>query len=126
MDLEQETAQRADKKEKERTPRDEAQKSEPRPPEDRPVPSDAKEPSPRKDPIRWITRAVLIFVLVVFVWYLFADRLTPYTDQGRVQALLTPIVPQVSGYLTEVNVRLHSMVDTRFFSRSILVPTRSR
>jgi multidrug resistance efflux pump len=58
-----------------------------------------------------MTRVVLLLVVLVFVWYLFADRLTPYTDQGRVRALVTPIVPQVSGYLTEVNVRLHSIVD---------------
>lgn len=37
--------------------------------------------------------------------------LTPYTDQGRIRALVTPRVPQVSGYLTGVNVRLHSIVD---------------
>jgi multidrug resistance efflux pump len=64
-----------------------------------------------KDPIRRVTRIVLIVCAVIFVWYLFADRLTPYTDQARVTALLVPIVPQVSGYLTEVNVRLHSVVD---------------
>jgi multidrug resistance efflux pump len=74
-------------------------------------PGEAKQAPPKRDPVRWITRGVFLLVLVVFVWYLFADRLTPYTDQGRIQALLTPIVPQVSGYLTEVNVRLHSVVD---------------
>lgn len=64
-----------------------------------------------KDPIRRVTRIVLIVCAVVFVWYLFADRFTPYTDQARVKALLIPIVPRVSGYLTEVNVRLHSIVE---------------
>jgi multidrug resistance efflux pump len=58
-----------------------------------------------------MTRVVLLFVVLVFVWYLFADRLTPYTDQGRVRALLTPIAPQVSGYVTAVNIRLHSVVE---------------
>ena len=64
----------------------------------------------KKDPITRITKIVLIACAVIFVWYLFADRLTPYTDQARSQTLIVPIVPQVSGYLTEVNVRLHSIV----------------
>ena len=64
----------------------------------------------KKDPIRKVTHVVLIVCAVVFVWYLLADRLTPYTDQARVQGLVVPIVPRVSGYLTEVNVRLHSIV----------------
>jgi multidrug resistance efflux pump len=66
---------------------------------------------PKIDPIRRVTRIVLIVCAVIFVWYLFADRLTPYTDQARVHSLLVPIVPRVSGYLTEVNVRLHSIVE---------------
>jgi multidrug resistance efflux pump len=74
-------------------------------------PPETEDTPAKRDPIRWITRIVLLLVLTVFVWYLFADRLTPYTDQGRVRALVTPIVPQVSGYLTAVNVRLHSVVD---------------
>jgi multidrug resistance efflux pump len=65
----------------------------------------------KKDPIRRITRIVLVVCLVVFVWYLLSDRYTPYTDQASVQALVVPIVPRVSGHLTNVNVRLHSIVD---------------
>ena len=62
------------------------------------------------DPIRKITRIVLAVLVVYFMIYVFADRQTPYTNQGRVQALITPIVPRVSGHLTEVDVRLHSVV----------------
>ncbi|MCK4775889.1 MAG: HlyD family secretion protein, partial [Candidatus Krumholzibacteria bacterium] len=80
-------------------------------PNQEPASEGAKEAPKGKDPIRRVTRIVLIVCAVIFVWYLFADRLTPYTDQARVTALLVPIVPQVSGYLTEVNVRLHSVVD---------------
>ena len=67
-------------------------------------------PPPKMDPIRRITRIVLIVCAVIFVWYLFSDRYTPYTDQARVKSLLVPIVPRVSGYVTDVNVRLHSLV----------------
>ena len=53
----------------------------------------------KKDPIRKITCGVLALCLLFFIWYVFADRLTPYSDQARVQALVTPIVPRVSGWL---------------------------
>jgi len=64
----------------------------------------------KADPIRRITKIVLIVCLVIFIWYLFADRYTPFTDQARIKTLVVPLVPRVSGYLTEVNVRLHSIV----------------
>jgi multidrug resistance efflux pump len=77
----------------------------------KPETEDAEQSPEGKDPIRRVTRIVLIVCTVIFMWYLFADRLTPYTDQARVTGLVVPIVPRVSGYLTEVNVRLHSVVN---------------
>jgi multidrug resistance efflux pump len=74
-------------------------------------PNVAAESESRKDPIRKITLIVLSVCLVIFIWYILADRHTPYTDQARVQTVLVPIVPRVSGYLTEVDVRLHTRVD---------------
>jgi multidrug resistance efflux pump len=65
----------------------------------------------KKDPIRRITAIVLGICLVIMIWYITADRLAPYTDQAKVVALVVPVVPRVSGYLTEVNVRLHSVVN---------------
>ncbi len=68
-------------------------------------------------PIKLITWTVLFICLLIFVWYVKADRHTPYTDQARVQQLILPITPRVSGYITKVNVRLHSKVsagDTLF------------
>jgi len=65
----------------------------------------------KKDPVRTVTRAVLILCAVLFVWYLIADRLTPYTDQARISTLTVPLTPRVSGFLSQVNVRLHSVVD---------------
>jgi len=58
----------------------------------------------------WITRIVLLLAAAFFVWYIFSDRNTPYTDQGRVTEIILPVTPRVSGYLTEVRVRLHSPV----------------
>ena len=65
----------------------------------------------RMDPARKITLIALGLVVVVFIWYVLADRLTPYTTQARIQGLTVPIVPQVSGYLTDIRVKLHDIVD---------------
>ncbi len=67
--------------------------------------------TPKKDPIRRITGIVLGVCLVILTWYITADRLAPYTDQAKIVGLVVPVVPRVSGYLTDVNVRLHSVVD---------------
>ncbi len=56
------------------------------------------------DPVKRITRIALIVIAVMFLWYIVADRLAPWTDQARVQAYVVPIVPQVSGRVVEVNV----------------------
>jgi multidrug resistance efflux pump len=79
------------------------------------VSNEEKEPAAEEtrgpDPIKKITRIVLLGLVVYVGFYIFADRKTPYTDQGRVQALVTPIVPRVAGHLTQIDVRLHSVVD---------------
>jgi len=63
------------------------------------------------DPVRKITKYVLIVVAILFVWYVVADRIAPWTDQARVQAYVIPIVPQVSGRVVEVNVVKDQMVE---------------
>lgn len=63
------------------------------------------------DPVKKITIVVLLLSFIIFIWYLFADRYTPYTDQARVKTLVIPIVPRVSGYITDISVRLHSLVN---------------
>jgi multidrug resistance efflux pump len=62
------------------------------------------------DPVRKTTRIVLIVVAVLFIWYVVADRLAPWTDQARVQAYVIPIVPQVSGKVVSVKVEKDQMV----------------
>lgn len=77
-------------------------------------PRAAKEPSAPargRDPVRLATLVVLALAVLVFFWYVLADRYTPFTDQARIQALVVPIVPRVSGYVAELNVRLHTIVD---------------
>jgi len=63
-----------------------------------------------KDPVRKITKYVLIITALIFVWYIVADRHAPWSDQARVQTYVIPIVPQVSGRVTEVLVKQDQIV----------------
>lgn len=56
------------------------------------------------DPVRRWTFIVLALVAVLLAWYLRADRVTPYTSQARVNALVIPVAPEVSGTVTSVSV----------------------
>jgi hypothetical protein len=61
-----------------------------------------------------MTRAVKLtaaIALIIFAWYLVADRVTPFTANARVKAIVVPIVPQVSGYVTGVSVTNSQMVE---------------
>ena len=57
----------------------------------------------------WTTLAV---ILVFLVWYLVADRKTPFTGNARVKAVATQIVPQVTGTVTEVLVENGGFLDS--------------
>ena len=64
-----------------------------------------------------MTIVVLLISVLFFIWYVAADRYTPYTDQGRIQGLITPVSPRVSGFITDVRIQLHTTVksgDTLF------------
>jgi len=61
-------------------------------------------PAKNHDPVHRFTKIVLTVVVFLFIWYITADRLAPWTDQARVQAYVVPIVPQISGRITKVNV----------------------
>jgi multidrug resistance efflux pump len=63
-----------------------------------------------KDPVRKITKYVLFITALIFVWYIVADRHAPWSDQARVQTYVIPIVPQVSGRVTEVLVKQDQIV----------------
>ena len=56
------------------------------------------------DPVRKWTVIVLAACVVLMFWYLVADRVTPYTNQARVHALVVPIAAEVSGTVTDVLV----------------------
>jgi multidrug resistance efflux pump len=64
----------------------------------------------KKDPVIKITYIVLLITAVVFIWYILSDRFTPYTSQARITETTIPITPRVSGYLIDVKIKLHSIV----------------
>jgi len=57
---------------------------------------------PKKDPVKTITKSVLITLLVLFVYHVASDRVTPYTSQSNIEVLLVQIAPQISGQVIEV------------------------
>ena len=56
------------------------------------------------DPVRKWTLIVLGACVVLMFWYLVSDRITPYTNQARVHALVVPVAAEVSGVVTDVAV----------------------
>lgn len=52
-----------------------------------------------------------MLILVSLLWYLLADRLTPYTQQARVQAFVIAVASEVPGRVTRVHVRNNQNVE---------------
>ncbi|CAB3789547.1 HlyD family secretion protein [Pararobbsia alpina] len=70
---------------------------------DTPDPS-AATPSSAADPSGKAVKWVVGLIIVSLTWYLLADRFTPYTQQGRVQAYVVPVAAEVSGRVIRVLV----------------------
>lgn len=68
-------------------------------------------PKPAMDPVRKWTFIVLGAALILLVWHLISDRITPYTTQAKIHALIVPIAAQVSGNVTEVLVDDNKLVE---------------
>lgn len=51
-----------------------------------------------------LTKIILGLSLFYFLWYIIGDRITPTTDQARVRSFVIPIVPQVAGKITKINI----------------------
>jgi multidrug resistance efflux pump len=64
-----------------------------------------------KNPVRKWTMILLIAVVALLVWHLFADRYTPNTSQARVHALVVPIAAEVSGTVIAVEVSNNQRVE---------------
>lgn len=56
------------------------------------------------------TLGLLLLIGFSLVWYLFADRYTPYSSQARVQAFVVPVAPEVAGRINRVWVKNNQQV----------------
>jgi len=63
------------------------------------------------DPVRKWTLIVIAACVVLMFWYLVSDRVTPYTSQARVHALVVPVASQVSGIVVDVFVANNEYVE---------------
>jgi multidrug resistance efflux pump len=63
-----------------------------------------------KDPVRKWTFIVLALCVILLVFYLVGDRITPYTSQAKVHAYVIPIAPQVAGRVVAVDVTNNQLV----------------
>ena len=74
-------------------------------------PRAAGEPSRARNPVRRLTLVVIVIGAALFAYGVVADRLTPYTSQGVVQAYLVKIAPEVGGKVIEIGVGTDQRVD---------------
>ena len=78
----------------------------PEAPKQDPVPE-----APKGDPVRRFTRIVVGLLIALFIWYVLADRLAPWTDQARVIGFTVPVAPKVSGKVKQVDVVENQFVE---------------
>ena len=68
------------------------------------------EPAETPDPVRKWTLVVLGLCVLLMVLYVVGDRITPYTTQARVHAVVVPVAAEVSGTVTDVPVSSNRFV----------------
>ena len=78
---------------------------------DQPTAPAAEPESTPSAPVDRGIRRVLWLIVISLVWYLLADRFTPYTQQARVQAFVVPVAAEVAGRVVRVPVRNNQMVE---------------
>lgn len=54
---------------------------------------------------------ILLVIVLSLVWYLSADRFTPYTQQARIQGFVVGVSPKVAGVVTRVLVKNNQHVE---------------
>ncbi len=74
--------------------------------------ANAPEEKKKRDPVKLWTGIVVVLCILIFIGHVLADKYTPYTSNGRVETFVVPIVPQVSGALTRVNVSNNQVVSS--------------
>ena len=56
-------------------------------------------------PVKRGALSLFLIIAVSLIWYLLADRFSPYTSQARVQGYIVGVSPKVSGLVTRVHVK---------------------
>lgn len=67
--------------------------------------TNAEAQQPSQDAPRTVKKgglAIVITIVLSLLWYLLADRYTPYTTQARIDGYVIGVAPQVSGTVTKV------------------------
>lgn len=72
-----------------------------------PEPAVAEAPA---NPARKIILIALCVLVILYIYHIAADRITPYTSQATVDTLLVQIAPEVTGQVTEVGVKDNGIV----------------
>lgn len=72
----------------------------------------AEEKPKKRDPVTLWSIGIVALCLFLFLGHILADKYTPYTSNGRIEAFVVPIVPLVSGPLTSVHVENNQPVTT--------------
>jgi multidrug resistance efflux pump len=67
-------------------------------------PAKPPSPAPAADPSGKAVKWVVCVIAVSLIWYLLADRFTPYTQQARIQAYVVSVAAEASGRVTRVLV----------------------
>lgn len=83
------------------------------PPENPTAPAKPEEkPKERKkrDPIKIMTRLVLLLLVLLFVGHILSDKYVPYTSDARVEAYVVPLAAEVSGHISKVYVANNQFV----------------
>lgn len=73
--------------------------------------NDEQQAAASTDPVRKWTLMILALAILLLAWHIVADRLTPYTSQARVHALVVPVAAQVSGKVISVAVGNNQQVE---------------
>lgn len=69
-----------------------------------------KAPEASTDPVGRATYIATVACAFLAFWYVVGDRVTPSTSQARVHGYTVPIVSQVSGLITRVDVAVNQLV----------------
>ena len=73
--------------------------------------SDSPQQNEAADSVKRGGKLIGAIIVLSLVWYLLADRFTPYTSQARVEGYVVAVAPKVAGLITQVWVNNNQEVN---------------